>query len=257
MCEIFGFSGNRPADLRPMLTEFFSHSPRNPDGWGLAAFDEGQTFVYKEKFPAYKSANLERIVRDAGRSKNLIAHIRLATIGVDEYENSHPFSGYDKSGRLWTLAHNGTIFESDELGIYSYRQKGNTDSERVFLYILDEVNRRTSELGHSLNALERFELIDEITVRLSPQNKLNLIIYDGEITYLHTNYKDSLYVRKLDEGSVFATVPLNGGTWDHLPFTRLVSYRNGAPFLAGTDHGNEYIPDEHSIRALYMAYAGL
>lgn len=257
MCELFGFSGNKKRDLTTLLTKFFSHAPDNPDGWGIAAFDEGRTFIYKEKVAADKSNNLLRVVQETGESANLIAHIRLATVGVDEYENTHPFSGTDKSGRTWTLIHNGTIFESDDLSIYSYRQIGSTDSERVFLYLIDTINKTIDKLGHDLNAQERFDVIDEIMVKLSPKNKLNIIISDGEITYLHTNYKDSLYVSNSEDGAVFSTTPLDGSNWEHLPFARLVSYKNGELLDEGTEHGNEYIPDEQSIRALYMAYAGL
>ena len=71
------------------------------------------------------------------------------------------------------------------------------------------------------------------------------------------NYKDSLYVNNTPDGAIFATVPLSDGTWDHLPFKTLVSYKNGEPFLSGKEHEGEYIPDEQAIRAIFLAYAGL
>lgn len=257
MCELFGFSGNKRTDLTGLLTEFFSHSVNNPDGWGLASFDDSHTLIYKERVAAYKSPNIERIIKEAGKARTLIGHIRLATIGYDDYNNSHPFSGYDRSGRLWTLAHNGTIFECDDLSIYSYKQKGSTDSERVFLYLLDKINEKIDEKKGDLDVKERFDIVDGIVTKLSPKNKLNIIIYDGEQTYLHTNYRDSLYVNNTSDGAVFATVPLSDGVWDHLPFKTLVSYKNGKPFLSGKEHEGEYIPDEQAIRAIFMAYAGL
>ena len=257
MCELFGFSGNKRTDLKGLLTEFFSHSVNNPDGWGLASFDDSHTLIYKERVAAYKSPNIERIIKETGKARTLIGHIRLATIGYDDYNNSHPFSGYDRSGRLWTLVHNGTIFECDDLSIYSYKQKGSTDSERVFLYLLDKINEKIDEKKGDLDAKERFDIVDGIVTKLSPKNKLNIIIYDGEQTYLHTNYRDSLYVNNTSDGAVFATVPLSDGVWDHLPFKTLVSYKNGKPFLSGKEHEGEYIPDEQAIRAIFMAYAGL
>lgn len=257
MCELFGFSGNKRTDLTGLLTEFFSHSVNNPDGWGLASFDDSHTLIYKERVAAYKSPNIERIIKETGKARTLIGHIRLATIGYDDYNNSHPFSGYDRSGRLWTLAHNGTIFECDDLSIYSYKQKGSTDSERVFLYLLDKINEKIDEKKDDLDVKERFDIVDGIVTKLSPKNKLNIIIYDGEQTYLHTNYRDSLYVNNTSDGAVFATVPLSDGVWDHLPFKTLVSYKNGKPFLSGKEHEGEYIPDEQAIRAIFMAYAGL
>ena len=257
MCELFGFSGKKRTDLTGLLTEFFSHSVNNADGWGLASFDDSQSLIYKERVAAYKSTNIERIIRETGKAKTLIGHIRLATIGYDDYNNSHPFSGYDKSGRFWTFAHNGTIFECDDLSIYSYKQKGSTDSERIFLYLLDRINERIDNAGRDLEAEERFKIVDKIVTRLSPKNKLNIILYDGEQTYLHTNYRDSLYVKSTPDGAIFATVPLSDGVWDHIPFKTLVSYKNGEPFLSGKEHEGEYIPDEQAIRAVFLAYAGL
>ncbi|MBQ9720943.1 MAG: class II glutamine amidotransferase, partial [Oscillospiraceae bacterium] len=45
-------------------------------------------------------------------TKNLIAHIRRASVGGMAYENCHPFVARDTGGRVWKLAHNGTLFEA-------------------------------------------------------------------------------------------------------------------------------------------------
>ena len=65
MCELFGFSGKKRTDLSGLLAEFFSHSVNNPDGWGLASFDNSQTLIYKERIAAYKSTNIERIIKES------------------------------------------------------------------------------------------------------------------------------------------------------------------------------------------------
>ena len=120
-----------------------------------------------------------------------------------------------------------------------------------------KINEKIEEKGRNLEAKERFLIVDEIVTKLSPKNKLNIILYDGEQTYLHTNYRDSLYVNNTPDGAIFATVPLSEGKWDHLPFKTLVSYKDGEPFLSGREHEGEYIPDEQAIRAIFLAYAGL
>ena len=61
MCELFGFSGKKRTDLSGLLAEFFSHSVNNPDGWGLASFDNSQTLIYKERIAAYKSTNMTEL----------------------------------------------------------------------------------------------------------------------------------------------------------------------------------------------------
>lgn len=76
-----------------------------------------------------------------------MTHIRLATIGSVKALNCHPYSGVDCTGRTWTLMHNGTICSGNRLMPYYRVQKGNTDSERIFLYLLDEINQATTKSG--------------------------------------------------------------------------------------------------------------
>ena len=59
MCELFGFSASEPHLITSELKEFFSHSTKHPDGWGLVVFDKGNFSVEKEPLPAYKSEYLK------------------------------------------------------------------------------------------------------------------------------------------------------------------------------------------------------
>ena len=258
MCEMFGVSSDRTIDVTAELKTFFRHGEYNPHGWGIASWnDAGKITIDKEPVDSTRSAKIVKLLSSGISCRGIIAHIRKATIGYVEHKNTHPFIAHDPNWREWAFAHNGTIFECDDLSIYSYKQKGSTDSERVFLYLLDKINEETDKKGHELDAKERFDVVDRIVTGLSPKNKLNIILYDGEQTYLHTNYKDSLYVSQTEDGALFSTKPLSVGTWDHLPFKTLVSYKEGEPFLFGKEHEGEYIPDEQAIRAIFLANAGL
>ncbi len=255
MCELYGFSGGRERTLNSELSVFFSHSDKNPHGWGFAAFSESERYIQKEALSAYKSENVKSMLNKPIAYKNAVAHIRLATIGLDEYNNSHPFFKEDNSGRMWTLIHNGTIFESDLVAKYIYSQNGATDSERVLLFLIDSINEKIAENGRALSKKERFDVVDNTVSLLSPKNKLNLIIYDGEQMYVHTNYKNTLYYYKSYEGVTFSTTPLNDENWQPFPMMTVVAFENGKVNFTGECHNNEYIPDEKSIRALYMAYS--
>jgi glutamine amidotransferase len=257
MCEIYGFSGSREKELNTDLREFYSHAREHPNGWGLALLGQSETRVLREPKRADQSAAVSRLLSKPIAAKTALAHIRLATIGNVEYENCHPFVGTDESGRSWTLIHNGTIFESDKLNKYVFRQKGETDSERILLYIIDRINRETETKGRALDAKERFEVLDGIITRISYKNKLNLLIHDGEITYVHTNFRDSLYQRVEDGSVFFSSRPLSTGAWEHVPFMRLIGYREDESVFEGTAHDHEYFPDECSLNALYLAYSGL
>ena len=257
MCEIYGFSGKRKSKLNNDLSEFFSHSSYHPHGWGLALFDGSNAEIRREIIRADRSEYLEKLFAKPILSKNALAHIRLATIGNVELDNCHPFTAKDKSGRSWTLIHNGTIFETKVLKKYIFLQKGETDSERILLYIVDRMNQKISELDRKLSARERFDILDEIIGGSSSKNKLNLLIFDGEITYAFTNYRDSLFLRQDEYGATFSTCPLTNDGWERLQFTVLLGFCNGSQVLSGKPHGNEYFFEADSYKPLYMAYAGL
>lgn len=257
MCEIYGFSGNREKELNTDLREFYSHAKEHPNGWGLALFGRHETQITREPKRADQSETVSRLLSRPIVSKSALAHIRLATIGNVEYENCHPFVGTDESGRSWTLIHNGTVFETDRLNKYVFLQKGETDSERILLYLLDCVNDASARLGRPLDAQERFWVLDGIVSASSPKNKLNLLIYDGELLYAHTNFRDSLYLRKDGFGATFSTQPLSETGWQPAPFMTLTGWREGELVFTGTKHHNEYFFNADSYKPLYMAYSGL
>lgn len=257
MCEILGFSQKRKTEINRELDVFYSHAPEHPNGWGLALFDGRDADIKRECVRADKSPYLMSLLARQIRAKDAIAHIRLATIGVEDIVNCHPFVRTDRSGRRWTLAHNGTIFEYDALNRYVFLQQGETDSERLLLYLIDRMDEAITAKGRGLTARERFLVLDDIVCRSSPKNKLNLLIYDGEVLYVHTNFKDSLYLREDDAGATFSTQPLTDEHWENVPLTTLFAYRDGERIFTGTDHKNEYFFDENSYKPLFLAYSGL
>ena len=257
MCELFGVSSSDKIRVNECLKEFFSHSVRHPNGWGIAVFYENSVSLEKEPVQASTSLYLKERLRHKIEVKNMIAHIRLATRGSMEYENSHPFVKRDNYGRTWTLAHNGTIFDYPLLNPFIYKQEGGTDSERILCYIVAQINKKQTETGRMLNAEERFCLLDSLICDMADRNKINLLIYDGEFLYAHTNYADSLYVRQTKGAALFATVPLDYADWEPLPFTVLCAYKDGKKVREGTKHGKEYKDNEADMKFLFTDYASL
>lgn len=257
MCELFGVSSRSRVTVNYLLREFFSHSVRHANGWGLAVFYENSVSLEKEPVQAIKSSYLKERLRQNITVKNMIAHIRLATRGNMEYVNCHPFVLRDNYDRCWTLAHNGTIFDYPRQNPYLYRQEGQTDSERILYFLVDQVNQRQTELERPLTQEERFGLMDALVSDMAKGNKLNLLIYDGELLYVHTNYADSLYMKRREDTLFFATVPLDRGSWDPHPFTTLCAYRDGHRLFVGTDHGNAYVDNALDMSMIFADYAGL
>ncbi len=257
MCELFGISAARPVRAEELLREFFSHSVQHPNGWGLATFPYGEVSIEKEPVQASKSAYLKERLWGKVEASALLAHIRLATMGNMEYENCHPFLRQDNFGRRWVLIHNGTIFDYPPLAPYQYRQTGGTDSERVLLYLVDQIGQKQRELSRALGPEERCVLLDGLVSAMAPGNKLNLLVYDGELMYAHTNYANSLYVKRMEGAALFATVPLDAGGWEPMPFTTFCAYRAGEQVYQGRPHGAEYFVNEADMQYLFAAYSSL
>ena len=250
MCELLGICAKAPVDVHGYLKSFYSHSVHHPHGWGLMREQDGQTEIIKEPVCATGSRIISTTIRKTKPQTHMLAHIRLATVGAKKYNNCHPYTGFDTSGRQWTLIHNGTIYSGVQLAKYLSKQAGDTDSERVFLYMLDEINREIMINNAPLSAEQRWHIIDKIAITLSPRNKFNFMIYDGEFLYVHKNMKDTLVYKALDEGFVFSTQPVDDGEWSSFPMTQVLAYSEGKCVFEGTVHKHEFVPTLDYITAL-------
>lgn len=245
MCELLGFTSNHTADIREYLKAFYSHSPAHPHGWGLMREQNGKREIIKEPVCASESQKLTRIIEETQSQTTALAHIRMATIGYIKQENCHPFSGADVTGRCWTLIHNGTVYSGKKLMKYLHTQTGETDSERIFLALIDEINEK-----QPCTPQERFEAVEKFVISIAKRNKLNLMIYDGELLYVHQNMKDTLYYKAENGSIIFATVPLDNSTWEKYPLAQLCAFRDGRKVFEGTRHEYVFVPSLEYITAL-------
>ena len=251
MCEIFCFNSDKPKEVNHCLECFYNHSEEHPHGWGLATMQSDDEFnIQKEPVKASCSQHLKGILSNPVIGKNVFAHIRLATTGEIVSPNCHPFIEADDNNRSWMLIHNGTIFDYPELDKYKDKENGDTDSERILLYIIDKVNEFESNKGAPSTIKERFEIIENIVSDLSKGNKLNLMIYDGDLTYIHSNMKDSLFYIQNDDGMLIASTPLDDDEgWKAVELNKLFGLVDGNIVFESEPHDNEYILlDEHEKR---------
>ena len=241
MCELLGFSAREQYDLSPWLKIFFSHDAQNPNGWGLARNIEGDPVIDREPQPASTSAYAAAIASRPQPQVLTLAHLRKATVGDVSLENCHPLYQKDHSGRGWLLVHNGTVFMGLSSFDYQGRTKGSTDSEWILLYLLDRLDSESARKGRILTAEERFAVLEDGISTLSYRNKMNLLLSDGEILYVHANMRDTLFYKKLNGGILIATVPLDDLGWEPVPLTQLLAYRKGQLLYEGAPHGKEYV----------------
>lgn len=149
------------------------------------------------------------------------------------------------------LIHNGTIFDYPKLDEYVEKESGDTDSERILLYIIDKINEFEDSKQAPSTIKERFSLLSEIVEDLSKNNKLNLMIYDGDLTYIHSNMRDSLYYLKSEEGFMVATTPLtDDDNWMPVELNKLFGLIDGEIIFESEEHENEYVLTAQHQRAI-------
>ena len=241
MCELFGFCSSENYDLSNWLKEFYSHSANHPHGWGLATFHGNFVSIEREPICADNSNYLNSRLSVPVNASLLMAHIRKASVGAMEFLNCHPFVKEDASGRCWTQIHNGTIFQSKILDEYAQSQQGSTDSERILLYIVNNIDLLEKKLGRKATDKERFDSVESSIADVAPGNKVNLIIYDGEQLYVHANMTSSLHYLKLSDAVAFSTLPLSDESWQEMPLSTLMAFRDGKEIFRGEDKHHVYV----------------
>jgi glutamine amidotransferase len=158
MCRLFALAAAAPVRAAFWLLEapdsLAEQSRRNPDGYGLAAFEAGEWDVDKEPVAAYADADFRREATESVAPR-FVAHVRYASVGAHRLENTHPFL---RDGRVF--AHNGHIGGLDrldaELGADLAHVRGDTDSERFFALATREIEARGGDAGAGLTAAARW-----------------------------------------------------------------------------------------------------
>lgn len=248
MCELFGASFNVPIELKDYLSEFYSHCNLHPHGWGIMRYRNHSYEIMKEPVKASESKILTNVIAETGKQKNVLAHIRMATVGSIKEENCHPYIGVDITGRTWTMIHNGTIYSSKTLMRYLGKQQGDTDSERVLLYLLDLINEEYKKTN-IMDEETRIAIVENLVRELSKRNKLNLMIFDGEILYIHKNMKNTLSYKEFSEGKIFATTPLDEH-FVELPMCKLFAVKDGDFIFESREKTQEFVPTLEYISAM-------
>jgi glutamine amidotransferase len=265
MCQLFAVNSIEPLEANPLFREFFTHADENPHGWGVADLSFREARITRSSERADQSPDAEHFLSRPRHYTNALAHIRAATVGQVELENCHPFTAVDASGRHWTLIHKGTIFSFEPLNPYFHRQAGTTDSERILLYLIDHVDAAIAEKGAPLEADERFDVFSRLVGEMSEGNCLNLIIFDSDQFFVHSNYQGALRQLSFEGRVLLCTSALEtarvlaapAGEWQPVPLCTPLAFKHGRLVASGISHGHEYFDNEKDIRYLYQDYAGL
>ncbi len=189
MCELFAFSGERPALLRYSLAEFARHGAegRNPDGWGIAHYVERDVRLVKETGTARDSGCLAFIQEHPLRSELVLSHVRRATQGANAIRNCQPFVR-ELGGAMHVFAHNGDL---DRAGLArlargnDFLPVGETDSEIAFCGLLERLRPLWRAAGGVPELAARRQAVAGYAEALRALGPANFLYADGDALFAH------------------------------------------------------------------------
>lgn len=205
MCRLIAFSGTWKHDaLADALRQFGalaengvvpkSTPPGHTDGWGFAAYRDGQLMFY-EKNPksAADDPKFSKAIAEISEKNPsfVIGHLRKASVGSLKTENTHPFVVDN-----WAFCHNGSIgVKGDMAGLpldenWSEKRKGETDSETFFLYLLEILGGSTDPI----RVQEKLREVIHFVRNTRDYTAINCILTNGNTLFA---------VREVNENNVF------------------------------------------------------
>ena len=196
MCQLLGMNCATPTDITFSFRGFSQRAgitSDHCDGFGIAFFEDKACRLFVDNQSAVESPIAELIRNYPIKSRNVIAHIRKATQGKINLENSHPFSR-ELWGRQWIFAHNGDLHDFDPVLSGRFTPVGNTDSERAFCYLLDQL---VNKFGYTEPSLDQvFDLLTDISPQIAEHGTFNFCLSNGQALFSYAITKLHWLVRE-------------------------------------------------------------
>ena len=196
MCQLLGMNCATPTDITFSFRGFSQRAgitSDHADGFGIAFFEDKACRLFVDNQSAVESPIAELVRNYPIKSRNVIAHIRKATQGKINLENSHPFSR-ELWGRQWIFAHNGDLHDYFPELSGRFTPVGNTDSERAFCYLLDQL---VKHFGYHEPKLDQvFDLLAEISPGIAEHGTFNFCLSNGQALFSYAITKLHWLVRE-------------------------------------------------------------
>jgi glutamine amidotransferase len=192
------------------------------DGWGIAGYLGKWTvhFGRSSGSAAEETEAFEKAAHKAvsSNSKIVVAHMRSASEGKVNLENSHPFIHGE-----WIFCHNGTIESYQNFELAKYQYEGGTDSERFFKYLIDRLGNKPVK--------DYPELIREAVCRIKDVCKcssLSFLLANDRYLMGFRDYSEdedyyTLYYSYSEKHSLsFCSEPIPGFDWEPMANGQLI-----------------------------------
>ncbi len=196
MCQLLGMNCNTPTDICFSFSGFQKRgggTDVHRDGWGIAFFEDKGVRLFLDPQPSAESPIAELVRNYPIRSLNVIAHIRKATQGVVSLQNTHPFMR-ELWGRYWIFAHNGNQPEFNPALSGSFLPVGNTDSERIFCWLLQSLRQRFGDAPPPRAAL--FSALHGLTCQVAGTGIFNYLLSNGDCLFAHCSTELAYIIRR-------------------------------------------------------------
>ncbi len=198
MCELLAISSQLATHTGFSLKKLASHSYydnqqkiSNPDGWGVAYYEDNDVTLLREPQAASESKLVRFIEKNIQPTKLLISHIRKATDGTLALKNTHPFRR-ELGGCMHVFAHNGDakgIQQNPQFKTQRFQPLGDTDSEHAFCHLLDQLAAlwKNSKNGQLPALSARHEIVCEFAEKLSKLGPANFLYADSDVLFAHAD----------------------------------------------------------------------
>lgn len=251
MCQLLGMNCNTPTDIVFSFEGFRRRgglTDHHVDGFGIGFFEQKGIRLFHDDKPSANSPVADLVKAYQIKSENVIAHIRKATSGRTSLANTHPFVR-EMWGSYWMFAHNGHLQNFAPARGRYYRTVGDTDSERAFCFILEELRCRFDDRPGDD---ELFAALAPLVREIRSHGLFNFILSDGQVMFAHASTLLYYIVRQApfgearlldddiavdfsavttpdDRVAVIATLPLTENeTWRQFACDELAMFRDGA-----------------------------
>jgi predicted glutamine amidotransferase len=196
MCQLLGMNCNVPTDICFSFTGFQARgglTDHHTDGWGIVFFEGKGIRQFLDPSPSAQSKVADFVRTYPIKSKNVISHIRRATQGETSLENTHPFAR-ELWGRYFAFAHNGDLKGFNPKLNGKVKPVGNTDSEKAFCFILQELERA---FGQDIPSIEQLgSKLHQLTIEIAKFGVFNFLLSNGEFMAAHCSTKLASVIRK-------------------------------------------------------------
>ncbi|WP_303819576.1 class II glutamine amidotransferase [Actinobacillus minor] len=178
MCQLLGMNCNTPTDITFSFEGFRRRAgltDHHTDGFGIAFFEGKGVRIFRDNSPGASSPVADLVSEFKIKSFNVISHIRKATRGDINLENTHPFIR-ELWGENWVFAHNGTVEGVGVCEECHYQPIGSTDSEAAFCCLVSQLRERFNKKP---TEKEIFDAVVEITSEIATKGVFNFILSNG------------------------------------------------------------------------------